>query len=50
MKKEYIRPNIGFTAFKNRNNTNLELASYAIGIGTEKMDPQSFKVKQLPKE
>ena len=54
MKKEYNTPNIGFTAFRNRNLTNMErVASDPIGIGSPKMDDISIKVKPLnglPKE
>ncbi len=54
MKKEYNTPNIRFTAFKNRNYTNIELVtSDPIGIGSPNMDGISLKVKPLdglPKE
>ena len=50
MKKDYRRPMIGFTAFKNRENTNLVRSASAIAIGSPEMGSQSFKVKELPKQ
>lgn len=46
IKKEYTRPNIGFTTFKNKSNINAMVHNISdpIGLNSEKMDPNSFKV------
>lgn len=52
MKKEYTRPNIGFTAFRNSNRTNAAMtlnSSDPVGLGSPKMDSISTKVNPLPK-
>lgn len=48
MKKEYLKPNIGFTAFKSKTHVSMELnASDPIMIDGVNMDPNSFKIQKL---